>query len=132
MLVAAGVAAVLVVGGLAVRAALATKHDAATAALTTPPSAAPSSSGPAATAPDSAAASTPAAIAAGVADAGSGVLDGPVSEAGRPPGAARVGSHRTQTTRAALAAPAPAPTPNCNPPTWTDDNGHVHLKQGCQ
>jgi serine/threonine-protein kinase len=27
---------------------------------------------------------------------------------------------------------APAATVNCDPPTWTDDKGHVHLKQGCQ
>jgi serine/threonine protein kinase len=26
----------------------------------------------------------------------------------------------------------PAPAPNCDPPTWTDELHHVHLKQGCQ
>jgi serine/threonine-protein kinase len=29
-------------------------------------------------------------------------------------------------------APPPAPVTNCNPPTWTDESGHVHLKRGCQ
>ena len=28
--------------------------------------------------------------------------------------------------------PPPAPTTTCNPPTWTDDKGHLHLKPGCQ
>jgi serine/threonine-protein kinase len=28
-------------------------------------------------------------------------------------------------------APPPTPTTNCNPPTWTDDRGHIHVKQGC-
>jgi len=28
--------------------------------------------------------------------------------------------------------PPPGTAPGCNPPTWTDDDGHVHLKPGCQ
>jgi serine/threonine-protein kinase len=35
-------------------------------------------------------------------------------------------------SRQAPAIPAPAASVNCDPPTWTDDKGHVHLKQGCQ
>src|ERR1700691_4979416 len=29
-------------------------------------------------------------------------------------------------------APPPGVAGNCKPPTWTDDDGHVHMKPGCQ
>ena len=39
---------------------------------------------------------------------------------------------RPQATAARGSLRAPAPTASCNPPTWTDEAGHVHFKPGCE
>jgi len=129
---------ILAGGAIAVRAALGSRQEppaAATAAPTVAPRGAAEPAGPESdrrASPSSAVGTT---ITPNVADGGAvSVTDLPVAPAPVHPAAPAPVTRRpalvpSAPTRAPAAVP---PATNCNPPTWTDEAGHVHLKRGCE
>jgi serine/threonine-protein kinase len=57
---------------------------------------------------------------------------GDTARAGAQPGPARPPVSPPFRPAPSSAPSIPQPQPQCDPPTWTDEKGHVHLKQGCQ
>ena len=124
--VAVAFAFVLVGGGLVVRGALGTKEQPGGAAMVSAPSATSAELAGAVSA------STPTPVTSEAplsSDAGTAPIARPGAAAIHP-GSPAVGT-RPGPTPTPTPTPGPAPTTNCNPPTWTDEKGHLHLKPGC-
>jgi serine/threonine protein kinase len=51
--------------------------------------------------------------------------------AATPAGTSPAPQRRRGTPSSAATSKSPTPVTNCEPPTWTDEKGHIHVKQGC-
>jgi serine/threonine-protein kinase len=56
----------------------------------------------------------------------------PLGEAAPPPTSSAATARIPTPTRPKNPPPTLAPPVNCDPPTWQDETGHVHIKKGCR
>jgi eukaryotic-like serine/threonine-protein kinase len=119
--VASALAVVLLAGGLAVRAALRGRGEPPVAAVTALPAAAPAAPLPV----NPASAPSRSTALPATTDATDAATESGTNHAAAIPSAPPI-------YRRLSPAIMSAPTVNCDPPTWTDPKGHVHLKQGCR
>jgi eukaryotic-like serine/threonine-protein kinase len=125
--VASALAVALLGGGLAVRAAFRSTREPPGAGVSAPPAVAtavppPMNAASASSPPPALLSATDGMAATGVPGAatGSGTNKPAAMPSARP-------VHRRVPPAITPAAPV-----NCDPPTWTEPNGHVHLKEGCK
>jgi serine/threonine-protein kinase len=127
------VAVALLGGGLVVGAALTRRHDAAAPAVTT--TSVPAETPLPATSASATPASPPPTPAPEVPEASAPATpSSPPARAAAPVPVTRAEPVRDLSPKAPPVLPAtpqPAATVNCDPPTWTDQKGHVHIKPGC-
>jgi eukaryotic-like serine/threonine-protein kinase len=124
--VASALVVVLLAGGLAVRAAFRSTRESPGAGVSAPPAAATAVPPPMNAA--SASSPPPALLSATDGVVATGVPGAPIGSGTNKPAA--LPSARPVYRRVSPAITPAAPV-NCDPPTWTDPKGHVHLKQGC-